>query len=127
MGRDSRDAERELIALGIKAAPRTINVFNTVKMDPKEGYEVRMGKMKVAIADRILRGIDGYVDRRSRRPVSLVTAASDPKFIETIARSWNGWWENGLYKEPKKPWDERAEGNRGEKQDTSENPTDGGK
>jgi hypothetical protein len=128
-GRDSKDAERQLVQMGIKAAPRLVNVFNTVKL--QEGFENRLGKMKAGIADRALRSIDGYVDRASRGKVTLVTAASDPKFVETIAKRWSGWWENGYYKEPKKPWDERTEGNRGEKADPTDrdNPgtTDGDK
>lgn len=109
-GADSRDAEKQLVAIGMKAAPRLINVFYTVKQS--EGFEERLGKMKAAIADRILRKIDGYQERK-RKSMSAIVAASDPKFVESSAKSWMLWWDNELWKNPMKPWDPR-EANEGE-------------
>ena len=40
-----------------------------------------------------------------------------------IAKRWVQWWDQKLYTDPKKPWDERVDGNR---EDAPDAPADGG-
>ena len=112
-GADSIHAERDLVDIGIKAAPRILNVYNTVNAG--EGFDKPSGAMKAAIADRMLRRIDGWFDRKNHGRTPLLSARTEAKDILYIARAWFGWWDNEMWKKPVKPWDERAEGNRGEK------------
>jgi hypothetical protein len=112
LGRDSQRAENKLVEIGVKAAPRLISVFGTVKAG--ETFEDKQGRKKCGVADSILRRIDGWLDRKSNGRLPLIRAATQARDVEHIGKQWYVWWENGLYKEPKKPWDERSEGNRGE-------------
>ena len=121
-GSDSRIAGAELVAMGIKAAPRLINVFSTVKMG--EGFEDRLGKIKVAVAEGLLRRIDGYIERSLSPKNTPLKGQSDTKWVERCTRYWIAWWVNGKYKTPQKPWDERIDGNR---EDAPDGPAkDGG-
>jgi hypothetical protein len=111
-GSDSRQAEEELIALGMKAVPRVVNVFFRVKSGEQtgEGFEDRMGRAKAAIADRILRSIDGYQERV--RHVTPIRATSEQHFAAAVAASWIAWWDADGWKHPQKPWDPRIDGER---------------
>jgi hypothetical protein len=123
-GRDSTDAEKELVTIGLKAAPRIVNVFHRVKTSP-EGFDTRLGLMKAAIADRMLRRMDGVIERRFSPKNTLIHASSDPKHAEKIARWWNWWWDVEEWKKAHAPWDERAEGKREDTEDAPKSPGDG--
>lgn len=107
-GSDGRLAEDELVKLGVKAAPRIINVFSTVKMGA--GFDDRLGKINASIADRILRRIDGHIERSVSRLMTPIKPQSDHAWVEKVARAWIAWWDNEKYKTPQKPWDERIDG-----------------
>jgi hypothetical protein len=106
-GSDSRVAGDELVKMGIKAAPRIIDVFNTVKSG--EGYDDRMGRLKAQVADALLRRIDGYQERVKKS--MPIRNTSNMNFAEGVAKSWISWWDNEYWKKnPLKPWDPRVDG-----------------
>jgi hypothetical protein len=107
-GSDGRLAEDELVKFGVKAAPRIINVFSTVKMGA--GFDDRLGKIQASVADRILRRIDGYIERSVSAKMTPIKPQSDHGWVEKVARNWIAWWDNEKYKTPQKPWDERIDG-----------------
>jgi hypothetical protein len=107
LGRDSTDAGKELVTIGQKSMPRLINVFATV--NAKEGLGTLEGNKKAAIADGLLRRIDGYQERvrKVRQPIRPV---SDKDFVVGVARGWNLYWDKEFWKkEPNKPWDPRVD------------------
>ncbi len=120
-GADSRRAETELVGIGVKAAPRLINVFFTVKSG--EGFSTREGLMKCHVADSVLRRIDGWIERGNSPRNTPISAASDPVWAERIMKMWTKWWDDELYKKPLKPWDERVDGRR---EDAEDKPAGGG-
>lgn len=108
LGGDSRAAGNQLVAMGHKAMPRLINVFNTVRIS--EGFGDINGRVKASVADGLLRRIDGYQERvrKIRRSIS---ATSDENWATGVARSWVTYWDSGTWREnPHKPWDERIDG-----------------
>jgi len=109
-GSDSRIAGNELVAMGVKAAPRLINVFSTVKMG--EGFTDPQGRIKCAVAENLLRRIDGYIERKVGPKNTPLKGQSDPGWVERCTRYWISWWDSEKYKTPEKPWDERIDGNR---------------
>ena len=115
-GADSRTAGHELVAIGMKAAPRLINVFSTVKMG--EGFTDPMGRIKCAVAEALLRRIDGYIERSLSPKNPPIKGQSDPSWVDRCTRYWLSWWDSGKYQTPQKPWDERIDGNRDDAPDT---------
>lgn len=109
-GRDSQLAGDELVTMGVKAAPRLINVFSTVKMGV--GFDDRLGKIQCSVADQLLRRIDGYIERSLSPRNTPLKGQSDTKWVEKVARYWISWWDSEKYKTPQKPWNERIDGNR---------------
>ena len=85
-GSDSREAERQLVAIGMKAAPRLINVFSTIKMG--EGFDDRIGKIGCSVADGILRRIDGYIERSLSPKNTPIKPQSETTWVEKVARYW---------------------------------------
>jgi hypothetical protein len=120
-GADGRRAQAELVTLGVKAAPRLINVFYTVKN--AEGFTGREGNSKAQVADAILRKIDGHIERRGSPRLTPIRHSSDERHTTGIVKRWYMWWDNKLYLDPRKPWDERVDGNR---EDAPDKPADGG-
>jgi hypothetical protein len=118
-GADSKNAGTELVGIGVKAAPRLVNVFHTVKTS--EGFGNREGNSKAQIADALLRRIDGHIERRGSPRLTPIRFSSDEKHAISIAKRWVAWWDNKLYLDPRKPWDERVDGNR---EDAPDKPAD---
>src|SRR5207244_4086524 len=88
-------------AMGPEAARGVLNVYYTVNAG--ETFDKPSGAMKAAIADRVLRGIDGWYDRRNHGRAFLLTARTEAKDILYVARAWFGWWDNEAWKTPVKP------------------------
>jgi hypothetical protein len=106
-GRDSLEAGEALVAMGLKAAPRLINVFHTVQTT--DGFDSRLGLVKAGVADGLLRKIDGAIDRQKQRPTRIMPA-SKPDYAQGVAKRWVRWWDSDGWKTPQKPWDERIDG-----------------
>lgn len=108
LGGDSRTAGNQLVAMGHKAMPRLINVFNTVRVS--EGFGDINGRVKASVADGLLRRIDGYQER-VRKIRRSIAATSDEAWAMGVAKSWFAYWDGGTWREsPHKPWDERIDG-----------------
>ena len=107
-GSDSLAAGRELVAMGLKAAPRLLNVFYTVKVG--EGFDSQEGKMKASVADSLLRKIDGYMERK-RRVKRADQGDVRPEVGGVHREDVAGWWDTEAYKKPEKPYDARYDDN----------------
>jgi hypothetical protein len=123
-GSDSVAAEKALVEMGLKAAPRIVDTFATIKST--DTFENRMGLMKAAIADRMLRRIDGVIERKFNVKLTPIRASSDPKHAEKIAKIWNWWWDVEEWKKGHKPWDEKTEGKREDAEEGAK-PAEGSK
>jgi hypothetical protein len=70
------------------------------------------------ITDRILRKIDGYMERKSGYRMSI-NPESTLEYSTGVAKKWNAWLETGQYKTELAPWDPRVDGS----DDEGQNPT----
>lgn len=107
-GSDSRAAGHELVGLGMKAAPRIINAFTTIKNG--EGFDSQQGRIKAGVADQLLRKIDGFMEKK-KKIKTTIKATSDTKWAESTAKTWIAWWDSGTWKHPEKPYDPRYDDN----------------
>ncbi len=101
--REGRLAEKELVRLGTKAAPRLISEFKPIV--DSNGLEKPEGQMRAMVLDRVLRQIDGVQERLFGDLHAIHVDSTVASALDTI-RNWNWWWDTKEYeKHPRKPWD----------------------
>ncbi|MFM8385330.1 MAG: BRcat domain-containing protein [Planctomycetia bacterium] len=105
-GRDMREAQDALVALDRKAIWRLVSEFKAIQ--DSGGFEDRQGLIKASIVDRVLRKIDGYMERKCGVR-EQIKAESSPDWALNVAKRWNGWLERGLWKTKLSPWDPRVD------------------
>jgi hypothetical protein len=107
VGISQRQAEDALVKLGRKAIWRLVSEFKHIQ--DTETFDSRKGKMHAMITDRILRKIDGYMERKSGYRMSI-NPESTLEYATGVAKKWNAWLETGQYKTELAPWDTRVDG-----------------
>ena len=121
-GRDGQEAEEYLVSLDrdqedgaqFKAVGRLISEFKN-RID-KEDMSDPLTMAKFMAIDRVLRKIDGMMDRDFKDP--RLNIASSEKDVLRVARFWNWWYDLEKWHMRREPWDERL--------DELDAPTDGG-
>ena len=105
-GRAVQEAQAALVALDRKAIFRLVSEFKHIQ--DKETFEKRQGLVNAMIVDRILRSIDGYMERTAKVR-DRINPESSPDWATGVAKRWNAWLEKGAWKTPLKPWDPRVD------------------
>jgi hypothetical protein len=107
VGIDQRQAEKTLVGMGRKAIWRLVSEFKHIQ--DTDTFESRKGLIKAMITDRILRKIDGHMERNTGYRMTI-NPESTLEYANGVAKQWNGWLERGLYKKELPPWDDRVDG-----------------
>jgi len=105
-GRAVQEAQAALVALDRKAIFRLVSEFKHIQ--DKDTFEKRQGLVNAMIIDRILRSIDGYMERTAKVR-DRINPESSPDWATGVAKRWNAWLEKGAWKTPLKPWDPRVD------------------
>ncbi len=105
-GRAVQEAQAVLVGLGRKSIWRVVSQFKHIQ--DTDTFEKRPGLVKAMVVDRILRSIDGYLER-SLKVLDRINPESSPDWATNVARRWNSWLEKGAWKNEQKPWDPRVD------------------
>gem|GEM_PF-6050119 len=105
-GRSAQEAQAALVGFNRKAIWRLVSEFKHIQ--DKETFEKRPGLIRASIVDRVLRAIDGHMERTARTR-DRIQAESSPDWATGVAKRWNGWLEKGSWKTELKPWDPRVD------------------
>lgn len=105
-GRAVQEAQGVLIGLGRKAIWRLVSEFKHIQ--DTDTFEKRQGLIRAMIVDRILRSIDGYMERHAK-VMDRINPESSPDWATNVAKRWNGWLERGSYTTELKAWDPRVD------------------
>jgi hypothetical protein len=119
-GRSAQEAEAALVELDRKAIWRVVSEFKTIQ--DSLTFENRKGLVNAMIVDRILRKIDGYMERKAGVK-DRINPESSPDWATGVAKRWNGWLEKGYWKTKLAPWDPRVD----EADEGAEKPAPGGR
>lgn len=106
VGVDQREAEALLVKLGVKAGWRLVSEFK--HLQDTTSFEGRKGKVSAMIVDRILRKIDGFMEKRTGYH-ECINPESTLEYMTGVAKRWNDWLEKGYYKTPIPPFDPRVD------------------
>jgi hypothetical protein len=105
-GRSQREAEDLLVSLNRKAVWRVVSEFKNIH--DSLTFEQRKGMVNAMIVDRILRKIDGWMERTAKIR-DRINPESSPDWAAGVAKRWNTWLEKGYWKETLAPWDPRTD------------------
>ncbi len=105
-GRAVQEAQAVLVGLGRKSIWRVVSQFKHIQ--DTDTFEKRPGLIDAMVVDRILRSIDGYMERHAK-VLDRINPESSPDWATNVARRWNAWLEKGYWKTELKAWDPRVD------------------